>query len=69
MDGCITRHAGYRLSMARRKRIEEPFGWAKATGLMRGQRHRGRPRVQWQFRLAAAVYNITLMIGMAGAAL
>ena len=44
--------------MVRRKRVEEPFGWAKATGLMRRRRRRGRPKAQWQFRLAAAVYNI-----------
>ena len=69
VDGRTTRHGGYGESMVRRKRVEEPFGWAKATGLMRRQRHRGRPKVQWQFRLAAAVYNVTLMIGMAGAAL
>ena len=62
-------HAGDRASMVKRKRGKEPFGWAKAMGLMRGQRHRGRPRVQWQLRLAAAAYNVTLMIRMAGAAL
>lgn len=69
VDGRTTRHAGYRASMVKRKRVEEPFGWVKTTGLMRGQRHRGRPRAQWQFRLAATVYNVTLMIRMAGAAL
>ena len=69
VDGRTTRHAGYRASMIKRKRVEEPFGWAKTTGLMRKQRHRGRPKVQWQFRLAAAVYNVTLMVGMAGVAL
>ena len=69
VDGRTTRHEGYSESMVRRKRVEEPFGWAKATGLMRRQRHRGRPKVQWQFRLAASVYNVTLMVGMAGAAL
>ena len=55
--------------MVKRKGVKEPFGWAKTTGLMRKQRHRGRPKVQWQFRLAAAVYNVTLMAGMDGMAL
>lgn len=69
VDGRTTRHEGYGVSMKRRKRVEEPFGWMKTAGAMRKQRHRGRPKVQWQFRFAAAVYNITLMIGLAGAAL
>ena len=54
--------------MVKRKRVKEPFGWAKAMGLMRRQRHRGRPKVQWRFRLTAAVFNVTLRVGMAGAA-
>lgn len=66
VDGRTTRHGGYRASMVKRKRVEEPFGWAKTTGLLRKLRHRGRPKAQWQFRFTAAVYNVTLMIGLAG---
>ena len=31
IDGRTTRHAGYRASQVIRKRIEEPFGWAKSA--------------------------------------
>jgi hypothetical protein len=34
IDGRTTRHAGYALSQKRRKKIEEPFGWAKTVGGM-----------------------------------
>jgi len=43
--------------MAKRKRIEEPFGWMKTVGLMRKTRHRGRSLVKWFFVLTAAAYN------------
>ena len=34
IDGRTTRHKGYALSIKHRKRIEEPFGWAKTIGGM-----------------------------------
>jgi transposase len=58
IDGRTTRHAGYRASQIIRKRIEEVFGWAKATAPMRKTRHRGLDRVGWQFTLTAAAYNL-----------
>ena len=42
IDGRTTRHPGYAISMIRRKRIEEPFGWIKTIGGLRKTRHRGR---------------------------
>ncbi|PKP61861.1 MAG: hypothetical protein CVT86_08485, partial [Alphaproteobacteria bacterium HGW-Alphaproteobacteria-8] len=32
IDGRTTQHAGYALSQRCRKKIEEPFGWAKTVG-------------------------------------
>jgi transposase len=58
IDGRTTRHAGYAISMIKRKRIEEPFGWMKTVGMMRKTRHRGRPLVAWFFVLTAAAYNV-----------
>jgi hypothetical protein len=29
IDGCTTRHAGYRVSQRKRKRVEEIFGWMR----------------------------------------
>jgi len=58
IDGRTTRHPGYRASQIIRKRIEEVFGWSKATAPMRKTRHRGLERVGWQFTFTAAAYNL-----------
>jgi hypothetical protein len=31
IDACTTHHPGYAISQQKRKRTEEPFGWAKAA--------------------------------------
>jgi hypothetical protein len=41
VDARTTRHAGYRVSMRKRKRIEEVFGWLKTVALLRKTKHRG----------------------------
>jgi hypothetical protein len=41
-----------------RKRIEEAFGWAKTVAGLRKMRHRGLPKVDWQFTLAMTAYNL-----------
>lgn len=61
IDGRTTRHAGYKQSLNKRKRIEQIFGWLKTTAMMRKLRHRGRPLVQWMFTLALAGYNMVRM--------
>ena len=58
IDGRTTRHSGYAVSMRIRKRIEEAFGWAKTVAGLRKMRHRGLPKVDWQFTLAMAAYNL-----------
>ena len=58
IDARTTRHPGYAVSMTKRKRIEEPFGWMKTVGVMRKTRHRGRSLVEWFFVLTAAAYNL-----------
>jgi len=58
IDGRTTRHAGYDISQRIRKRIEEAFGWAKTVAGLRKMRHRGLPKVGWQFTLAMAAYNL-----------
>jgi transposase len=58
IDGRTTRHAGYAASQVVRKRIEEVFGWIKGSAGLRQTRHRGLPRVDWTFTLAAAAYNL-----------
>jgi Transposase DDE domain len=58
IDGRTVRHAGYRVSQIKRKRIEESFGWLKTIALMRKVRHRGIFKVGWVFTFAAAAYNL-----------
>jgi hypothetical protein len=40
------------------KRIAEAFGWAKTVAGLRKLWHRGLPKVDWQFTLAMAAYNL-----------
>jgi transposase len=61
IDARTTRHAGYRVSQIKRKRIEESFGWLKTIALMRKVRHRGIFKVGWVFTFAAAAYNLVRM--------
>jgi transposase len=61
IDGRTTRHAGYKISQQKRKRIEECFGWLKTIALLRKLRHRGIFKVGWIFTFAAAAYNLVRM--------
>ena len=61
IDGRTTRHEGYTISLKKRKRIEQIFGWLKTTGGMRKLRHRGQALVQWMFTLGLSVYNMVRM--------
>src|SRR5262249_13843604 len=58
IDARTTRHPGYAISTAKRKRIEEPFGWMKTVGVMRKTRHGGRSPGEGSFVLMAAAYNL-----------
>ena len=58
IDGRTTRHPGYAVSLKRRKKIEEPFGWAKTVGPMAQTMLRGIKRVGAQFTLTMAACNL-----------
>jgi transposase len=58
LDARTTRHASYRISQKKRKRVEEIFGWMKAYGGLRRMRMRGIARVQLQAHLVGAAYNL-----------
>jgi transposase len=58
LDQRTTRHAGYRISQQKRKRIEECFGWLKTIARLRKVRHRGVFKVDWVFTFACAAYNL-----------
>ena len=61
IDGRTTRHPGYKQSQTIRKRIEECFGWAKTVGGMRKSRFIGKERLDFQFVLTFAAFNLVRM--------
>jgi len=52
---------GYAISMQKRKRIEQIFGWAKTIGHMRQIMVCGLQRADQMFVLTMAAYNLTRM--------
>lgn len=58
IDGRTIRHPGYGISQVIRKRIEEVFGWIKQSAGLRQSKFRGHARVNAQFTLAMAAYNL-----------
>ena len=67
IDGRTTRHAGYALSQRHRKKIEEPFGWAKTVGGMAQTMYRGVERVRSRFILTMAANNLARLPRLLGA--
>jgi hypothetical protein len=57
IDGRTTQHPGYGLSQRSRKKIEEPFGWAKSVGGMAQTLHRGLDSVR-KFTMTMAACNL-----------
>ena len=61
IDERTTHHEGYRISQTRRKRIEECFGWLKTIGGLRKSPFVGREKLDFQFVLTFAAYNLVRM--------
>ena len=59
--GHIAQSAGDRLSLQRRKRIEQGFGWGKRIGQIRQVMMRGLVTVQQMFVLNMAACNLVRM--------
>lgn len=68
IDGRTTRHVGYRLSQIVRKIVEHPFGWMKAAAGLWQVKHRGRAKVDWDFTLVMAAYDLIRMRNLLAAA-
>lgn len=58
IDGRTTRHSGYAASQKARKKIEEPFGWAKTVGGMAQTLHRGIEKVRARFTMTMTASNL-----------
>ena len=61
IDARTTRHSGYTASLAKRPRVEAPFGWLKQYGLQRRTMFRGVRRVSWAFTFGEAAFNLLRM--------
>lgn len=61
VDARTTRHVGYTVSLRKRKRVEEPFGWIKAIGNLRQVKQRGRRRVNDLFQFGMLAWNLVRM--------
>ena len=62
IDVRITRHPGYAVS----QRTEYAFGLTKTIAGLRKTRHRGVPKVDWQFTLAMPAYNLIRLLKLMG---
>jgi transposase len=58
IDARTTRHPGYAVSQQKRKRVEEPFGWAKTIGGLARPMLRGVRKLGFKFTLSMAGYNL-----------
>jgi transposase len=58
IDDRTTRHPGYAISQQKRKRTEEPFGWAKTIGGLARPMLRGTKRLGFKFTLTMAAYDL-----------
>ena len=58
IDERTVRHAGYRISQAKRYGVEKPFGWMKTVGGLRKVKLRGRDNLWWLFTFTAAAFNL-----------
>ena len=71
VDGLASRATGSAeclASQVHRKRIQEVFAWVKTVAGLSKTRHRGLARVDWQFTLALAAYDLIRLPKLLGAA-
>lgn len=61
IDERTTRHCGYEISIKKRKRIEEPFGWIKQAAGFRKTKLRGLDSNAGILNIFSAAYNLLLI--------
>jgi transposase len=61
VDSGLYQRPEYAAGQKKRKWIERFFSWLKTTAQLRKTRHRGHRKLNWNFTLAAAAYNLTRM--------
>ena len=68
IDHRTTRHCGYEISQQKRKRVEEPFGWGKTIGGLARPMLRGVKKLDFEFTLTMAAYDLIKLPRLIGAA-
>ena len=58
LDPAVYDRPEYAVSQKKRKWVERFFAWLKTTANLAKTRHRGHPKLAWNFTLAAAAYNL-----------
>jgi hypothetical protein len=61
LDGRTARSRAYKVSQRLRKRIEEPFGWAKAFGNFRKSRWIGAEKTHFVAQFVGSAWNLIRM--------
>ena len=56
------KHPRFASSQRVRRRVEKVFSWIKTVAGLRQTKLRGRGRIDWLFRLAAAAHNLVRMV-------
>ena len=64
IDGRVTRHEGYAVSLRKRKLVEEGFGWMKTVGSARKLRYIGVLKNQFWMTMEAIAYNLVRMANL-----
>jgi transposase len=67
IDARTTHHPGYAISQQKRKRTEEPFGWAKMIGGFARPMLRGAARLRFKFTFTMAAYDLIRLPKLLGA--
>lgn len=65
LDGRHARSKAYKTSQRLRKRVEEPFGWMKTTGMFRKSRWRGIAKTHFAAQFVGAACNLVRMAKLA----
>ncbi|GHV96789.1 DDE transposase [Spirochaetia bacterium] len=66
LDKRTTRHPGYAISLVKRKRVEEIFGWAKTIGGLRKTKFVGLAKVKAQTIFTLTAYNLMRLTALWG---
>jgi transposase len=64
IDERTTRHVGYEISLVKRMKIEEIFGWIKTVGNFKRTRYRGLENNRLMAHIVGAGYNLVRMAKM-----